>query len=503
MNTTNAPRALESGNVPPKRVLFGLLDASGWGWAGVRAILWTLVIIMMLGYIPDRAYYLTVSPTVELGLNGLSLVNICPAENEGLPCPAPKGALLPWKSGTATDLPGGGAGGGLVQAGAHLYYLGGGGGTTETAVAGVGPDGLSTWSAGALLPAPRTDVAAVFFAGKAYVVGGATRDVKATTSVYVGVPDATTGLIASWEPLAMLELPSARAGVSLVAMSDGLVLIGGRDAEGVAQTNVWKATLQSSGDLAAWTPMMELPAARADAAAALVGDALYVWGGSEAEAAVATNVTLRGDLAVAQSPAMGHSAPAATPDPAQGETPIGEIYRWTAEGVLLPAPRVGAALWSANGTLYVAGGVAADGSAVASTYWIAPTAAGLTGEWATIAQDDLPVDNARIGARGIVLGGHAVLIGGTTPSTLATASSTLIAGTSPKAPVFRLGLFGLTVPGLAIQGEVGQQLGYLSAAGAWTLNFVLLLAAAVAYAQRERAAAWLRAKLGRKDPSSY
>ena len=379
MNTSHAPRALESGNVPPKRVLFGLLDASGWGWAGVRAILWTLVIIMMLGYIPDRAYYLTVSPTVELGLNGLSLVNICPAENEGLPCPAPNGALLPWKGGTATDLPGGGVGGGLVQAGAHLYYLGGGSGTTETAVAEVGPDGLSTWSAGAPLPAPRTDVAAAFFAGQAYVVGGATRDVKATTSVYVGMPDVTTGLISTWTPSTTLELPNARSGAALVAVSDGLILIGGRDANGVAQTSVWKAALQSSGDLAPWAPLMELPVARADAAAALVGDALYVWGGSEAEAAVATNVTLRGDLAVAQSPATGHSAPASTPDPAQGETPIGEVYRWTAEGALLPAPRVGAALWAANGTLYVAGGVAEDGSAVTSTYWIAPTAAGQIG----------------------------------------------------------------------------------------------------------------------------
>ena len=88
----------------PRRVLFGLLDADGWGWAGVRSVLWTLVIILLLGYIPDRAYYLTVSPTVDLGLNMASLVNICPAENEGLPCPAPAGALIPWKSATEADV---------------------------------------------------------------------------------------------------------------------------------------------------------------------------------------------------------------------------------------------------------------------------------------------------------------------------------------------------------------------------------------------------------------
>ena len=89
MSGSNDPRAIGPGAVAPRRVLFGLLDADGWGWAGVRSVLWTLVIILMLGYIPDRAYYLTVSPTVELGLNMASLVNICPAENEGLPCPAP------------------------------------------------------------------------------------------------------------------------------------------------------------------------------------------------------------------------------------------------------------------------------------------------------------------------------------------------------------------------------------------------------------------------------
>jgi len=125
MAGSDAPRALGAGSVPPKRALFGLLDAAGWGWAFFRAVLWTLVIILLLGYVPDRAYYLTVSPTVELGLNIVSPVNICPAENEGLPCPAPVGALVPWKDGATTSLPGGGEGGALLQAGSHVYYLGG------------------------------------------------------------------------------------------------------------------------------------------------------------------------------------------------------------------------------------------------------------------------------------------------------------------------------------------------------------------------------------------
>ena len=87
--------ALEAGMiVPRKRALFGLLDADGWGWAGVKAFIWLVIIILMLCYIPDRAYYLTVNRTVELGvlvrdcsrwprLDGCLRVTIgLPAEND-------------------------------------------------------------------------------------------------------------------------------------------------------------------------------------------------------------------------------------------------------------------------------------------------------------------------------------------------------------------------------------------------------------------------------------
>ena len=63
--------------VPRKRALFGLLDADGWWWAGVKAGVWLVIIILMLGYIPDRAYYLTVNKTVELGVLVWSPINFC------------------------------------------------------------------------------------------------------------------------------------------------------------------------------------------------------------------------------------------------------------------------------------------------------------------------------------------------------------------------------------------------------------------------------------------
>lgn len=502
MSGSSDPRAIGPGAVAPRRVLFGLLDANGWGWAGVRSVLWTLVIILMLGYIPDRAYYLTVSPTVELGLNMASLVNICPAENEGLPCPAPAGALIPWKSATEADLPGDGVDGSLLQAGSHLYYVGGTSGaprlaTTNVSVATIDAAGLSAWAAGTPLPEARAHAGVAFFAGKAYVIGGASDTTPATVSVYVGTPDATTGLITAWERLDALELPAARSGAAVTVVSDGIVVLGGEGTDRSPTTTVWKAKLGANGELEPWASFMDLPEPRTFAAAALIGDSIYVWGGKDANGPAAEAV--RGDIAVA--PAVGgHSAPVVNPD--QGDAEIGTIYRWDGgpqEGNL-PTPRDGAALWSANGTLYVAGGTI-DGAATSSVLWAAPVAATGVTKWTSVELSNLPADGARVGASAVVIGAHAILLGGADAAGAYSAGA-LSAGTSLKAPVFRVGLVGLTVPGPALQGEVGQQIGFLSAAGAWTLNFVIMLGAAVAYGQRERFRAWVGAKLGRKGASA-
>src|SRR6478609_1588794 len=105
-----AQGALTAGmTVPRKRALFGLLDADGWAWATAKAIAWLTFIILILGYIPDRAYYLTVSRTVDLGVLAWSPINLSPPE---LDLPAPR-----------TD-------GAVVQLGTRLLYIGGSDGTT-------------------------------------------------------------------------------------------------------------------------------------------------------------------------------------------------------------------------------------------------------------------------------------------------------------------------------------------------------------------------------------
>ena len=59
-----------------------------------------------------------------------------------------------------------------------------------------------------------------------------------------------------------------------------------------------------------------------------------------------------------------------------------------------------------------------------------------------------------------------------TPASLA---SSVRANTAPLSPYFQFGLVGATVPGLKIEGEIGQQLGYLNAAGVGTVNFIILI----------------------------
>ena len=53
-----------------------------------------------------------------------------------------------------------------------------------------------------------------------------------------------------------------------------------------------------------------------------------------------------------------------------------------------------------------------------------------------------------------------------------------------RRPFFQLGLFGATLPGLAIQGEVGQQLGYINAMGVGMTNFAILVLIGLAFSHQ-------------------
>ena len=182
-----------------------------------------------------------------------------------------------------------------------------------------------------------------------------------------------------------------------------------------------------------------------------------------------------------------------TPAPS-GDVPQG-VTGWTTDNAFnLPAARTGAAGWAANGGLYIVGG--SDGtSSKPELYWALPDAAGNLSGWKHLAETDLPqgVENAAL----VVSGATVFLIGGDAGSG-AIATSTK-ASLAPQEPFFRLGLVGLTVPGLQIGGEIGQQLGYLAAAGVGTGNFVILVAIGWAFNHREMLRGWWDRRKARKE----
>ncbi len=468
-----AQQAVSAGSTMRRRAFFGLFDADGWSWASVKAFVWFVAIIFLLAYIPDRAYYITTASTIELGILAVSPVNLCPPENESLPCPAPAAAVRPWHpSPTELALPGPRTDGAAVQAGTRFYYVGGSDGqaasdkvfVTDTTTTG----NIGQWREAPALPQARVDAAAVFLSGSIYVIGGTDASGGPTDTVWVGVTDQKTGDVTAWEPLkdakgTELKLPAPRTGAAAVATPEGLIVLGGSDANGPT-SNVWNSALDKDGKLGAWTPNADLAAPRTDVAALLQGDSVLVLGGADGSGP--TSTVLRGTLAK-------------TGDPKQGQVTAWATGTGTSN---LPAPRTNAAVFSANAAVYLVGGADSQGPR-SELYWAVPNAQGVIPEWKHLPQSDLPAEGLA-GTAAVVSAGHAFLIGGTTANgvTASSARSNL----APRSPFFQLGLVGATVPGLKITGEIGEQLGWLAATLVGGGNFTLLLVIAWAMAHKEK-----------------
>ncbi|MBA2570371.1 MAG: hypothetical protein H0V04_04220 [Chloroflexi bacterium] len=468
-----AVRALPPGAIR-RRAFFGLLDADGWTAAFLKALFWFLLSIFLLGYVPDRAYYFTVSKTIDLGYNAVPLVNFCPAANETLPCPAPKGAVVPWQASPAElKLPAPAADAAAFQSGTNLYLIGGrdaSGPTDQTLATTVTAEGnLAPWADGPALPEQRTDFAFASLSGVPYVIGGTDASGAPTATVFQGVLE--EGVLTGWQPVEDLGLPASVSDATAVATGAGILLIGGRTADGLVPT-VWEARFGEGNPptLGAWAELgLPLPEPRAEAAAVLVGERLYVMGG-EGPGGV-TGGVYRLELPDGEP----------VTDPASGQ-----LQGWASPVAGspggLPEPRARAAAFTANGVLYVLGGANADGQPQATTLWTIPDPA--TGDlpaWSRRTETELP--DARAGSAVANVGSYAFLIGGDGAS--GQLDGSLRASISPQPPFFRFGLFGLTVPALAIQGEIGQQLGYINAAGSGTAMFIGLILIALAYSHRQ------------------
>ncbi len=476
--------------------MFGLFDPDGWAWASTKAFFWLLVIIMTLGYIPDRAYYFVVSRTIELGILGWSPVNLCPPENgASMPCPVPVGGVLPWQaSPSAAALPQPRSAGAAAQLGTNLLYIGGTDGSAPSATtyrASVDRGSFGAWSEGPALPAPRSNPAIAILSGTAYLIGGVDADGEPTDTIWSIGLDAESGALGTWTELDGVNLPGARAGAAATAVSDGIVVAGGAGPDGEPTTTVWKSTLDAEGKLSAFTEQPALLRPVTDASIALEGTFLWIYGGSDATGPTAS--VQRADYGAAATatasarPGQPTAAATVAAAPSPAASGVEGVVRWAVQDAAnLPAARTGAAGFAANGVLYLVGG--SDGStAQRQLYWAVPDANGdLAGGWRHLDAMDLP--DGVVDAAPLVSGSTAFLIAGA--ATGGPVTSSLRSGLAPQEPFFRLGLVGVVVPALQIGGEIGQQLGYLAALGVGTANFVILIAIGWAFNNRPRISAW-------------
>src|SRR4051795_12548467 len=212
-----------------RRVFFVLFDADGWSWAIAKGLFWFIVMILILGYLPDRAYYFTVQKTVDIGLLAWSPVNFCPPENETLPCPVQPGTVVPWHlSPPELRLPAGRTDGAAGVMGSNYLYVGGSDGTAPTADVffskAVGTGNLDKWAPGPALPEARTDAASVVVGSTMYVIGGLGPDGKTTKTVYSLTIGNDGALPDTWTTEDALALPEARSGAAAVAVADGIVV---------------------------------------------------------------------------------------------------------------------------------------------------------------------------------------------------------------------------------------------------------------------------------------
>jgi hypothetical protein len=458
-----------------RRAFFGLFDADGWGWAIAKSLFWFVVIIMMLGYIPDRAYYFTVQKTVDIGLLAWSPVNLCPPANETLPCPAPAGATLPWQPApNEISLPAPRSDGAAAFLGSTYVFAGGTDGTSPKADVyysrAVGTGNLDKWSVGPALPEARADAAVTVIGSTIYVIGGYGPDGKPTSTAYSLTVANDGSLPATWTTEAAIVLPAPRAGASAVAVADGIILMGGTD--GTAPTrSVWKSQVDKTGKFLGWKDQQPLFEENVDGVATRVGDVVFLMGGKNAKGETVATVQ-QGHVGGPHTTTIDLNA-------------IVDPWAVSAQ-TNLPFARTNMSGFTANGTIYIQGG--SDGTGPrAETLWAIPDANGIIPRWNNLPQTDLGTGLA--GSAAVNAGSYGFLFGGLTSS----GSTAGIARTylAPQPPFFQLGLLGATLPALKLDGEVGQQIGYLNAATVGAINFIILIFVGWAFNHKPRVQAFI------------
>ncbi len=189
-----------------------------------------------------------------------------------------------WNSwGVAGYLPSARYGLQLLAAKGRLYALGGynsGGPTSQVWSANISTTGtLGAWREEASLTSPRYLHAAAAYGGRFYVSGGYGTGADAVVrKAEVG----DDGVLSAWDPLP--DLIDSRYGHTMSIYNGRAYVTGGKNGASTKNT-VWKASIDSNGDLSPWTVEGSLPSARYGHKVAIVDGRLVIAGGNNGSAA--------------------------------------------------------------------------------------------------------------------------------------------------------------------------------------------------------------------------
>jgi len=186
----------------------------------------------------------------------------------------------------------------------------------------------------ATLAAARSGAGTAVVGQHLYVIGGKNASTYLTTIEHALIN--ADGTLNAFSLVTGTTLVTGRANATTVVLGGYVYVIGGSNASGPL-ASVERAQIQSDGTLGAFATVsgVALATARGDAASAIVGDSLYIIGG-----------TGSGKLGSIESAVID---------------PDGTLEAFTTSTQALAMPRAGAAAFVAGGHLYVLGGELASG----------------------------------------------------------------------------------------------------------------------------------------------
>ncbi len=175
----------------------------------------------------------------------------------------------------------------------RVYVIGGadgdGVGQTSVWIGEIESDAtVAGWTATSSLPAGRAFHAAVaatpFNArvqeGWIYALGGVESSSSEPLSSVLRAPIQSDGTVGSWSEVS--TLPEPLRSLEAVVFQSRIYVVGGATTDDASVSSVYRAGIDTLGNVGSWESLDALPASRANHALTLVGNCLHVFGGDDA-----------------------------------------------------------------------------------------------------------------------------------------------------------------------------------------------------------------------------